>query len=128
MSTSTQRTTVDHPYQGFGIVLMVLAVILVAFDLGVLARCGQGSGVCFDTSSHGTSDAALVGFFVLFFIGLMLLVYTEAGSSVTRTESPRASPPVMIVNPASAPAPTPVTVVAPASSPTPAMVTVNAPR
>jgi hypothetical protein len=128
MSTTTQRTTVDHPYWGVGVALMIVAVILVGFDLGVLARCGQGEGVCFDTSSHGTSDAALVGFFILFFIGLSLVMYADSGSSVTRTESAPRAPQVTVVNPAAAPAPATINVTAAAPAPAPSMVTVNAPR
>ena len=90
-----------------GIILVILALILVAFDLGVLARCGGGTGVCFDTSSHGTSDAALVGFFLVFIIGLVMIMYTESSSSVTQT---RDSPPnVTVVSPV-APAPVGTTV------------------
>ena len=112
MSTTTQRVSAEHPYQTLGIILVILALILVAFDLGVLARCGGGSGVCFDTSSHGTSDAALVGFFLVFVIGLVMIMYTESSSSVTSTRD----------------SPSNVTVVAPAPSPPSTTVTVSPPR
>jgi hypothetical protein len=132
MSTTTQRTSVEHPYQIMGIIVMIAALVLVAFDLGVLAQCGAGHGVCFDTATHATSDAALVGFFVLFFVGLILVMYSESSSSVTRSESPpRAPAQVTVVTPA-APAPVApsVTVNTAPAAPlaTPAIVTVNAPR
>jgi hypothetical protein len=126
MTTITQRVNAEHPYQAVGIVLLILALILVAFDLGVLARCGQGEGLCFDTSTHGTSDAALVGFFVLLVIGVALIMYTEASSSVSTT---RDSPPnVTVVNPAPTPTPTMVTVNTPPPSTPSTTVTVSPPR
>jgi hypothetical protein len=131
MATTTQRTTVEHPYLAAGILLMLVALVLMAFDLGVLARCGGGEGICFDVASHGTSDAALVAFIVLFFVGILLVMFTESGSTVTRTESaPRAPPQVTVVTPAAAPAPANITINTPAPAPVapPAMVTVNTPR
>jgi hypothetical protein len=107
---------------------MIIALVMVAFDLGVLARCGGGSGVCFDTATHATTDAALIGFFVLFIIGLMLILYTEAGSSTTRTESaPRSAPQVTIVNPPAAAPATSISVNTPAPAAPPTRVTVNSP-
>ena len=127
MATTTQRTTVTHPYSTLGVIVMIAALVLVAFDLGILARCGAGEGLCFDAATHGTSDGALVAFFILFFVGLTLVLYTDTGTSVTRSESPRPSAPqVLVVNPA---APASVTVnanpPAPVSSPT--VVTVRSP-
>ena len=121
MSTTTQRLTVTHPYWVAGLLLVILSVILIGFDLGVLARCGAGEGVCFDVATHRTSDGALVAFFVLFVIGVVLLLYT-GGESVTTQTSP-ANPPVTIVQ--SAPmAAAPVA----SSPPTQTNVTVNPPR
>ncbi|HEV2317464.1 MAG TPA: hypothetical protein VGV89_07820 [Thermoplasmata archaeon] len=97
MATTT-RLSVTHPYWGAGLIIVILAIILIGFDLGVLARCGGGEGVCFDPATHRTSDGALVAFFVLFVIGVVLIVYT-GGESVT-TQSPPNNPPVTIVQPA----------------------------
>ena len=132
MTTTTQRLTEEHPYWGAGVVLIVLSLGLVAFGLGVLARCGQGEGVCFDTATHGTSDAALVGFFLLFVIGIALVVFGEGTVTTTRSESPRAPPAqVNVITPVPAPvAPAPATFVinTAAPSPPPTTVTVTTPR
>ena len=128
MTTTTQRVSAEHPYQSLGIVLVILALILVAFDLGVLARCGGGEGLCFDTSSHGTSDAALVAFFLVFVTGLILIMYTESTSSVTRTNDPVQRPPqVMVVNPPPTPSPTVIRVMN-SPPPQPTTVTISPPR
>ena len=112
-TTTTQRVTVDHPFWGLGLLLVVGAVLLAAFDLGVLARCGGGEGLCFDMADHALSDAALVAFLVIFFLGLALLLYTGATSATMTTTSP---PPA---RPPSGPAPPAnVQVVATAGGPT----------
>jgi hypothetical protein len=130
---TTTRTSsemrLEHPYLGAGIVVIVLSLALVALDLGVLARCGGGGkvGVCFDPATHGLSDVALVAFFILFIIGLMMVMYTGASETVT-SETQRTSPPpapTVVVASASPPATTVNVTPAPAASaPT---VNVNSP-
>lgn len=121
---------IDHPYRAAGAVLIVLGVILIAFDLGVLARCGNGEGLCFDVASHGTSDAGLVLFFVLFMVGVALLVYGRGTSSTyTRTDPPAAAPavsPVTVVN--TQPVQREVYVASPAPQAPTTVVTVTPPR
>jgi hypothetical protein len=126
MRTTTQRLSVTHPYQGIGIALIVVSLILIGIGIGVFARCGNEEGVCFDVATHGTSDGALVGFFVLFVIGVALAMYSAGSVAVTRTESPPAAPPqVTVVSAPASPPATVVTVNPPAASPPPATVTVN---
>jgi hypothetical protein len=113
---SRQTISVSHPYRGLGLALIIVSLVLIAFDIGVLARCGAGEGICFDIASHGTSVGALVAFFVLFVVGVMLLTY--AGTTTSTVVSP---PPA---------SPAPVTVVVPpppAPSPPGTTVTVNPP-
>jgi len=130
MATTTQRLSEEHPYWGVGVALIVISLAFIAFGLGVLARCGGGNGVCFDPSTHGTSDAALVGFFLMFVVGVGLTVYSEGTVTSTRTETPPAPPTQINVTAAPAPAaPTTTFVVAPQpASPPPTSVTVVTPR
>jgi hypothetical protein len=130
MTTTTTHLKVEHPYRGLGLFLVIVSLILVAFDVGVLARCGGGEGVCFDDTTHATSDAALVAFFVLFVLGLMLVVYS-AGEVVstmrTNPTPPPATPPVAVVTVPQSPPPatTNVTVNPAPVTPTPSQTNVN---
>lgn len=126
MSSSTiTRTRVDleHPYRVVGIIVILLSLITLAFSLGVLARCGAGEGVCFDASTHGSADAGLVVFVIMFVIGIALIAYTGATASMTArtvsppsttnvyTQPPAPQPTVTNVYPQSAPAAQPATTV-----------------
>jgi hypothetical protein len=125
VNTTTQRISLEHPYTVPGILLMVGAVLLVAFDLGFFESCGKGSGICLDWGTHALGTAALVVFFILFLVGVLLVFYTGASTTVssltTRVapDSPRPSPSPVTVVTTSPSAPTP-------SSPT--TVNVNPPR
>jgi hypothetical protein len=90
MTTNT-RVALEHPYRVAGILLILLSFVVLAFSLGVLARCGAGEGVCFDTSSHAAGDAGLAIFVIVFIIGIACLVYT--GSVATFSTSTRVAPP-----------------------------------
>jgi hypothetical protein len=136
MSTTITNTRVDleHPYRVAGIILVVLSFVILAFSLGVLARCGGGEGLCFDTSGHAAGDAGLVLFVITFIIGVALMAYTGSTASFqtrSRTPEPVAAPTPQVTNVYSqAPAAPPtVTNVYPQSTPSPATtVTVSSPQ
>jgi len=121
-NTTTQQVSLEHPYKVPGILLMVVSVIVIAFDLGALETCGHGTGICVDWATHRAATAALIVFFILFMVGIVLIVYTGASTTIrsVTTRVPSESPP----------APPPVTVVAPSSAPpsSPTTVNVNPPR
>jgi hypothetical protein len=123
------RTQVDleHPYRVAGIIMVLLSFVVLAFSLGVLARCGGGEGLCFDTSTHGAGDAGLVIFVITFIVGVAFIAYTGDTASFTqRTETPR--PAVTNVFPAAA-TPAPAVNVYPVAAPVaPATTVVVAPR
>jgi hypothetical protein len=129
MSTTTStRVDLDHPYQAAGIGAILLSFVTLAFTLGVLARCGKGTGICLTGTSHVAGDLGLAIFVLLFVMGIALLVYTGAGTVMTRTRSP--TPPPVVTNviaPSAAPvAPAAVNNVypqAPAAPPTTVVVT-----
>jgi hypothetical protein len=129
MSTiSTARVDLEHPYQAAGIVAILAAFVTLAFTLGVLARCGGGRGVCFDTATHAAGDAGLVAFVLLFVVGVALLAYTGSIASVrTRTREPPA-PVVNNILPQPTAAQPPVTNVYPQAAVAPATTVVLAPR
>lgn len=136
MSTIT-RTQVDleHPYRAAGVILLVLSFVVLAFSLGVLARCGGGEGLCFDTATHGAGDAGLVVFVITFILGVALLMYTGSTASMTtRTRTPTppapAAPSVTnIYSQPAAPAPQPsVTNVYPQAAPVSPTTVVVTPR
>jgi hypothetical protein len=106
--TST-RVGMIHPYRVAGIIMVVLSFGVLAFSLGVLNRCGGGSGVCFDLSSHASGDAGLILFVLLLIIGVALIAYTGSADVVTtRTATPTPpTPSVTVVNPPVAAAPQP---------------------
>jgi hypothetical protein len=112
-STTRQQVSLEHPYQALGIVTVIGSLILIAFDLGVLESCGDGHGICLDWASHRVGDAALVGFFILFLMGVVLIIYTGASTTVT-TQTTRIPP-----------EPRPVIAIAPAVTPPSAGTTVN---
>jgi hypothetical protein len=123
-NTTTQAVSLEHPYKIPGAIVVVLSLVLIAFDLGVLESCGRGTGICVDWGTHRVGTAALIVFFVLFVVGVVMILYTGASttlSSVTTRVAP-ATPPT--------PPPTAVTVVAPSPpvSSTPTTVNVNPPR
>jgi hypothetical protein len=114
MSTTTNtRVDLDHPYWGAGLIMVLLSFGILAFSLGVLARCGHGTGLCFDTASHASGDAGLVAFIVVLIIGVALMVTSGTASVSTRTRTPEPPAPIVtnVITPAAAPAPAPATVV-----------------
>lgn len=120
VSTSTQRVSLEHPYKDAGIVVMVLSLILIAFDIGFFELCGGGTGVCVDFGTHRAGTTALLVFFITFVLGIVMIVYTGASTSVTSATTRVAAPPTVV-----AAAPPQVTVVAPAApSPPPPATTV----
>ncbi|HEV8049367.1 MAG TPA: hypothetical protein VGP88_02110 [Thermoplasmata archaeon] len=122
VSKTTQEVQLEHPYKVPGALLVIVSLVFIAFDIGYLETCGNGTGVCLDWTSHKVGTAALVGFFVLFVIGVVLILYTGASSTMT-TQTTR-------VPPATPAAPAAVTVVTPAAPPPPSgtTVTVTPPR
>jgi hypothetical protein len=119
-NTATQEVALEHPYKVPGILLVVVSVIVIAFDLGALESCGNGTGICVSWATHRVATAALVVFFILFMVGVIMIVYTGASTTVSSVTT-RVAPPT----PPPPPPPAPVTVVAPASAPAPAPTTVN---
>jgi hypothetical protein len=105
MSTiSTTRVDLEHPYQAAGIVVILLSFVTLAFTLGVLARCGGGSGVCFDASAHAAGSVGLVIFALVFILGVALLAYTGSSASFqTQVKAP--APPTPVVTNVITPAP-----------------------
>jgi hypothetical protein len=127
MSTTTNtRVDLDHPYWGAGIVAVVLSFGILAYALGVLARCGHGTGLCFDTATHASGDAGIVAFVVVLIIGVALMVTTGSATVMTRTKTPEPPAPTVtnVYTPAPAPAPA-VTNVYPQAPATPATVVVT---
>jgi hypothetical protein len=127
-TTTSTQVELEHPYQAAGIVAILLSFVTLAFTLGVLARCGHGSGICLTGTSHVAGDVGLAVFVLLFIVGVALLVYTGSGTVLTRTRTPTAPPVVTnVVVPSTAPAaPTPVTnVYPPAAAAAPATVVVS---
>jgi hypothetical protein len=106
--TTTTNTSVDleHPYWGVGLVLVLISAGILAFSLGVLARCGGGNGICLSPSTHASGDAGLVAFVVLFIIGIALIATTGLARPVTTQTTTRAPPSPSVTNvfPAAAPA------------------------
>jgi hypothetical protein len=112
MSTTTNtRVELDHPYWGAGVIAVLVSFGILAFSLGVLNRCGHGSGVCFDTATHASGDAGIVAFVVVLIIGVALMVTSGTASISTRSRT--RDPPTPIVN-----------VVSPAASPAPSVTNV----
>jgi hypothetical protein len=127
-TTTSTQVDLDHPYQAAGIVAILLSFVTLAFTLGVLSRCGHGSGICLTGTSHVAGDVGLAVFVLLFIIGVALLVYTGSGTVQTRTRAPTPPPAVTnVIVPSAAPAaPAPVTNVystTPATPPTTVVVT-----
>jgi|HubBroStandDraft_1064217.scaffolds.fasta_scaffold87012_2 hypothetical protein len=121
-NTATQQVSLDHPYKVPGILLVIISLVLVAFDVGYLESCGNGRGICIDWGTHRLGTAALVVFFIIFVIGVLLIVYTGASTTVTSVTT-RVAPPTP------PPSPPPVTVVSASPPPTtPTTVNVNPPR
>lgn len=89
MTTTTTNTQVelDHPYWGAGVVSVILSFGVLAFSLGVLDRCGGGSGICLSPSSHPSGDAGLILFVILFIVGIGLIVATGTGAMRTQITS-----------------------------------------
>ena len=93
MSTvSTTRVDLEHPYQTAGILVILASFVTLAFTLGVLARCGGGRGVCFDTATHAGGDAGLVLFVLLIVVGVALLAYTGSTASFRTRITPPGAP------------------------------------
>jgi hypothetical protein len=113
-TTTTTNVNLEHPYRTGGIIAVLLSFGILAYSLGVLARCGMGHGLCFDTTSHAAGDAGLVAFIVTFIIGVALIVSTGDTASfrtpVKAPEAPKAAPStvnnVFPQQAAAAPAPT----------------------
>jgi len=127
MSTTTNtRVDLDHPYWGAGLVMVLLSFGILAFSLGVLARCGHGTGLCFDTATHSSGDAGLVAFVVVLIIGVALMVTSGTASVMTRTRTQEAPAVTNVFTPAPAPAPTVTNVYPQAPAAPPATVVVTA--
>jgi hypothetical protein len=107
-TTSNTRVDLDHPYWGAGVVAVLLSFGILAYSLGVLARCGHGTGLCFDTATHGAGDAGLVAFVVVLIIGVALMVTSGTASIQTRTNTPAPPAPSMTIVNTPTPAPAPV--------------------
>jgi hypothetical protein len=127
MSTTTNtRVELDHPYWGAGLVAVLVSFGILAYSLGVLARCGHGTGLCFDTATHSAGDAGLVAFIVVFIIGVALMVTTGSAAIQTRTRTEETPKPSVtnVITPAPAPAPAVTNVYpsAPAAPPTTVVV------
>jgi hypothetical protein len=108
MSTTTNtRVELDHPYWGAGLVAVLLSFGILAYSLGVLARCGHGTGLCFDTATHASGDAGIVAFVVVLIIGVALMVTSGTASISTRSRTREPPAPVVtnVITPAAAPAP-----------------------
>jgi hypothetical protein len=130
--TTTTNTSVEleRPYWGAGLVAIILSFGVLAFSLGVLDRCGGGTGICISPSTHASGDAGLIIFVVLFIIGVALIATTGTGAIQTRTTTrdPPTPAPVTNVFPAAAvPAPA-VTNVYPPAPAEPATTVVVTPR
>ena len=119
-SSTTEQVQLDHPYKVPGALLVIASLILIAFDIGYLETCGNGHGVCVDFTTHRVGTEALVAFFVIFVLGVVMLLYTGASSTMTTqtTATPPAAPPPQ----------SPVTVVNPPAQSAPATVNVTPPR
>jgi hypothetical protein len=99
VSKTTEQVQLEHPYKVPGALLVIVSLVLIAFDLGFLESCGNGSGVCVDFTSHRVGTAALIGFFILFVIGVVLIIYTGASSTLT-TQTTSTPPPSPLPQPA----------------------------
>lgn len=98
--------------------MVLLSFGILAYSLGVLARCGHGTGLCFDTATHASGDAGLVAFVVVLIIGVALMVTTGSASVMTRSKTSEPSAPAVTnVFPAAAPAQPVVANVYPAAPP-----------
>jgi hypothetical protein len=115
--TTTTNTSVEleHPYWGAGLVAVILSFGVLAFALGVLDRCGGGTGICISPSTHASGDAGLIAFVILFIVGVALIATT--GSGQVRTQTTRRDPP--------APAVTNVFPAAATPTPAPTVTTTN---
>jgi hypothetical protein len=91
-TTTTTNVNLEHPYRAGGVVAVLLSFGILAYSLGVLARCGMGRGLCFDPASHAAGDAGLVAFVVTFIIGVALIVYTGSTASFQTRARPPATP------------------------------------
>src|SRR4029077_14311572 len=126
-NTVTQEVVLEHPYKTPGALMVLASLVLIAFDLGVLESCGNGTGICVDWASPRVATAALVLFFILFMVGVVMIIYTGASSTMSSTTTRVAPPPPP---PTPAAAPPAVTVVTPSSAtpPAPTTINVNPPR
>src|SRR5580658_3422621 len=96
MSTTTNTSVeLDHPYWGAGLIAILASFGVLAFALGVLDRCGGGSGICFSPATHASGDAGLVAFVILFIVGVALIATT--GTGAITTQSTRRDPPTPAV-------------------------------
>jgi hypothetical protein len=127
--TTTTNTTIqlERPYWGAGIIAVILSFGVLAFSLGVLDRCGGGSGICVSPSTHASGDAGLIIFIVLFIIGVALIATTGTGEIRTRvtTRDPPSPTVTNVFPPAAAPTPAVTKVyVQPAAEPAPTLIVV----
>jgi hypothetical protein len=130
MSTTTDtRVDLDHPYWGAGLVMVLISFGILAFSLGVLARCGHGTGLCFDTATHASGDAGIFAFVVVFIIGVALIATSGTASitTQTKTQEPPAPAVTNIITPPAAPQPAVTNVYAQAPA-EPATTVVVTPR
>ncbi|MHB8352340.1 MAG: hypothetical protein ACYDFT_06625, partial [Thermoplasmata archaeon] len=82
-TTTNTDVELEHSYWGAGLVLILASLGVLAFSLGVLNRCGGGSGVCFSPATHASGDAGLILFVVLFIIGIALIATTSSAGAIT---------------------------------------------
>jgi hypothetical protein len=104
-STINTRVELDHPYWVAGLIAVLASFGILAFSLGVLSRCGRGSGLCFDTAAHASGDAGLIVFVVVLILGVALMLNTGSTAVTTRTKNP--DPPAAVVTNIYTPAPAP---------------------
>jgi hypothetical protein len=108
MAEEVTRTHVelDHPYRVAGIILVLISFVTLGFTLGALARCGNGSGVCLDYSTHAAGDAGLILFVLFLIVGVALIAYSGSATATSTRTVPQAAPTpsTTVVMPQSAPA------------------------
>jgi hypothetical protein len=114
------RVELEQPYRTAGILSVLASFVILGFTLGVLSRCGNGSGICLDYATHAAGDAGLILFVMFLIVGVALIAYTGSATSYsTRTVTPvaPAPPATTVVLPQSAAAsPAPVTNVFPSTT------------
>ncbi len=85
----------DRPFRGLGLGVVVAALVGLAFVLAFFVLCDSGRTVCFDTATHLSSDYAVLGFLLLFLVGIGLMTFPseEPEETGSRGYAPRPPPP-----------------------------------